>query len=63
MIFLYFGSEVLLIAVGRLLSMWFTHGMERHLDMGPQGHRGAGHERYTNRALLGLREIPTRGVP
>jgi hypothetical protein len=62
MIFLYFGAEVALVAIGRLLSMWFTHGMERHVDMGPRGHMGAAHERYTNRALLGLREIPTPGL-
>jgi hypothetical protein len=61
-IMLYFAAVVALVVLTRIVSMWFTHGMERRVDMGPQGHMGAAHERYTNRALLGLKEIPTRGL-
>jgi hypothetical protein len=56
----YFMAMVALGIVTKIVSMWFTHGMERRVDMGPLGHMGAGHERYTNGALLGLRDIPTR---
>jgi len=62
MIMLYFIAVGALVILTRIVSMWFTHGMERQVDMGPAGHMGAGHERYTNRALLGLRDIPTRGL-
>lgn len=62
MIMLYFAALVALGILTRIVSMWFTHGMERVVDMGPRGHLGGAHERYTNRALLGLREIPTRGL-
>lgn len=62
MIMLYFVALGVLVVLTRIVSMWFTHGMERQVDMGPRGDLGAGHERYTNRALLGLRDIPTRGL-
>lgn len=63
MTMLYFLIFVALGILTRIVSMAFAAGMERALpEMGPSGVRGAAHERYTNRALLGVHRVPTPGL-
>jgi len=60
---LYFLAIVALGILTRIVSMAFTAGMEKAVpEMGPRGVRGAAHERYTNRALLGFHSVPTPGL-
>jgi len=60
---LYFLIVVALGILTRMVSMAFTAGMEKAVpEMGAGGVRGAAHERYTNRALLGVHRVPTTGL-